>query len=56
VKSLTCFQRHPQYSVPSGDKKVTAEYRKWVNENYDDIWKRVHNSITAFGFEESKSR
>ncbi|SMQ50122.1 unnamed protein product [Zymoseptoria tritici ST99CH_3D7] len=54
VKSLTCFQRHPQYSVPSGDAKVTPEYRKWVNDNYDDIWKQVHNSVTAFGFEESK--
>jgi cation diffusion facilitator CzcD-associated flavoprotein CzcO len=53
---LTCFQRHPQYSVPSGDKKVTPEYRQWVNDNYDEIWKQVHNSITAFGFEESESR
>ncbi|KAK4507941.1 hypothetical protein PRZ48_001676 [Zasmidium cellare] len=38
VKTLTCFQRHPQYSVPSGDRKVTTEYRQWVNENYDEIW------------------
>lgn len=53
VKELTCFQRHPQYSVPSGDDKVAPEYRKWVNENYDDIWKQVRGSITAFGFEES---
>lgn len=55
VKTLTCFQRHPQYSVPSGDKKVTPEYRQWVNENYDEIWSRVRNSVTAFGFEESES-
>ncbi|GIZ40240.1 hypothetical protein CKM354_000358800 [Cercospora kikuchii] len=54
VKSLTCFQRHPQYSVPSGDAKVTPEQRKEINENYDEIWERVRNSITAFGFEESK--
>jgi len=54
VKSLTAFQRHPQYSVPSGDQKVTPEYRRWINENWEDIFHRVRNSITAFGFEESK--
>lgn len=54
VKSLTCFQRHPQYSVPSGDKKVTPEYRQWANENWDQIFHQVRNSITAFGFKESE--
>jgi cyclohexanone monooxygenase len=53
VKSLTCFQRHPQYSVPSGDKPVSPEYRKWVNENYDNILSQVRNSICGFGFVES---
>ncbi|EME49158.1 hypothetical protein DOTSEDRAFT_68033 [Dothistroma septosporum NZE10] len=55
VGRLICFQRHPQYSVPSGDKKVTPEYRQWVNENYDGIWSNVRNSMTAFGFKESKT-
>lgn len=54
VQHLICFQRHPQYSVPSGDKPVTPEYRKWVNENYDAIWEQVRNSVTAFGFKESE--
>ena len=53
VKSLTCFQRHPQYSVPSGDGPVSEEYRKYVNEHYDEIFDQVRNSITAFGFKES---
>ena len=53
VKTLTCFQRHPQYSVPSGDQKVTPEYRQWVNDNWDPIFHQVRNSITAFGFKES---
>lgn len=53
VKTLTCFQRHPQYSVPSGDKKMTSEYRQWINDNWDDIFHQVRNSITAFGFKES---
>jgi len=55
VKQLTCFQRHPQYSVPSGDKKVTPEYRHWVNENWDTIFEQVRNSITSFGFRESET-
>jgi cyclohexanone monooxygenase len=53
VKSLLCFQRHPQYSVPSGDGPVSLEYRKHVNEHYDEIFDQVRNSITAFGFVES---
>ncbi|ETN39501.1 uncharacterized protein HMPREF1541_05727 [Cyphellophora europaea CBS 101466] len=54
VSKLVSFQRHPQYSVPSGDRPVDPSYRKWVNENYDDIWHRVKNSITGFGFQESQ--
>ena len=54
VKSLTCFQRTPQYSVPSGDRPVSPEYRQYVNNNYDDINAQVRSSICGFGFEESK--
>jgi len=53
VKSLTCFQRHPQYSVPSGDRPVDPSYRKWVNENYEAIFDQVKNSAVGFGFVES---
>ncbi|ETI21551.1 hypothetical protein G647_07898 [Cladophialophora carrionii CBS 160.54] len=53
VKSLTCFQRHPQYSVPSGDRPVDPAYRQWVNENYDAIFEQVKNSVVGFGFVES---
>ncbi|KAF2101361.1 cyclohexanone monooxygenase [Rhizodiscina lignyota] len=54
VKKLVSFQRSPQYSVPSGDGPVSDDYRKWVNENYDDIWKGTRNSMVAFGFKESE--
>lgn len=54
VKSLTCFQRHPQYSVPSGDQKVTPEYREYINNNWDKIWNQVMHSVTGFGFAESQ--
>ncbi|KPI36558.1 Baeyer-Villiger monooxygenase [Cyphellophora attinorum] len=53
VKQLLSFQRHPQYSVPSGDRPVDPSYRAWVNENYPAIMTQVRNSITGFGFEES---
>ncbi|KIX08441.1 uncharacterized protein Z518_03097 [Rhinocladiella mackenziei CBS 650.93] len=54
VKQLVCFQRTPQYSVPSGDGPVSKEYRDSVNSRYDEIWAQVRNSAVAFGFEESK--
>jgi cyclohexanone monooxygenase len=50
---LLCFQRTPQYSVPSGDGPVSKEYREKINQNYDAIWNQVKNSAVAFGFEES---
>lgn len=53
VKQLISFQRHPQYSVPSGDGPVSPKYRQQINENYDAIWDQVRNSAVAFGFEES---
>lgn len=53
VGHLTTFQRNPQYSVPSGDGPVTAEYRSEINEHYPEIWKKARESAFAFGFEES---
>ncbi|KAK5063040.1 hypothetical protein LTR84_005116 [Exophiala bonariae] len=53
AKKLLCFQRSPQYSVPSGDMDTTQAYRDDINTRYDDIWKQAKNSAFAFGFEES---
>ncbi|EXJ78613.1 cyclohexanone monooxygenase [Capronia coronata CBS 617.96] len=53
VRQLICFQRTPQYSVPSGDGPVTKEYRDAINGRYEEIWSQVRNSAVAFGFEES---
>ncbi|OBT54752.1 hypothetical protein VE04_05431 [Pseudogymnoascus sp. 24MN13] len=55
VKHLLCFQRTPQYVVPSGTLVATPEYRKEINDSYEDIWKQAKNSQFAFGFEESKN-
>lgn len=53
AKKLLCFQRSPQYSVPSGDMETTQAYRDDINTRYGDIWKQAKNSAFAFGFEES---
>ncbi|KAJ9604520.1 hypothetical protein H2200_010633 [Cladophialophora chaetospira] len=55
VKTLACFQRHPQYSVPSGDGPVSDEYRDFVNQNYTEIMRQVRDSVCGFGFVESKT-
>jgi|TARA_R110002003_G_scaffold111_1_gene9413 cation diffusion facilitator CzcD-associated flavoprotein CzcO len=54
VDELVCFQRHPQYSVPSGDAPVSPEYRQEVNANYDTIVQQVKDSAYGFGFVESE--
>ncbi|KAF2120997.1 hypothetical protein BDV96DRAFT_283413 [Lophiotrema nucula] len=53
VKELVCFQRTPQYSVPSGDREVDPAYREDLNEKYAEVWAKAKESLFAFGFEES---
>ncbi|KAK6437057.1 hypothetical protein LTR95_006755, partial [Oleoguttula sp. CCFEE 5521] len=49
VDTLVSFQRNPQYSVPSGQRAVDPEYRKKINDNYEEIWRQVKDeSATAF--------
>ncbi|KAK6429544.1 hypothetical protein LTR95_014310 [Oleoguttula sp. CCFEE 5521] len=57
VDTLISFQRNPQYSVPSGQRAVDPEYRKKINDNYEEIWRQVKDeSATAFGFKENADR
>lgn len=53
VKHLTSFQRNPQYSVPSGDGPVDADYREKINAMYDAIVEDNKKSICGFGLKES---
>ena len=53
VGHLSVFQRSPQYSVPVGNDIVPDEEIAAIKGDYDNIWKRVKKSMTAFGFEES---
>lgn len=56
VGRLVSFQRHPQYSVPSGQGYIPPGYREKINENYDRIWEKVWASSTAFGIPETTRR
>ncbi|KAL4924807.1 flavin-containing monooxygenase [Aspergillus undulatus] len=56
VGYLKSFQRHPQYSVPSGQKPVSEEYRQSVNRSYDQIWDNVWSSAIGFGVPESQHK
>ncbi|KAF9891226.1 hypothetical protein FE257_004790 [Aspergillus nanangensis] len=56
VGQLKSFQRHPQYSVPSGQAPVSAEYREHINANYDRIWDNVWSSTVGFGVPESQRK
>ncbi|KAK5790148.1 hypothetical protein VI817_007435 [Penicillium citrinum] len=53
VQSLACFQRNPQYTVPSGNRPVTKEEREQINDDYDRIYGDVRSSALGFGFTES---
>lgn len=52
VSELKSFQRHPQYSVPSGQGPISSDYRKQINSNYDSIWQNVRSSAVGFGVPE----
>lgn len=54
VGHLVCFQRNPQYSVPSGQGLISEEQRQEVIQNYEKIWHEVKDeSLLGFGFEEA---
>ncbi|CAO2656676.1 Nn.00g054790.m01.CDS01 [Neocucurbitaria sp. VM-36] len=54
VKKLVCFQRNPQYSVPSGQGPINEGYRKQINDNYPKIWEDAKDhSLFGFGFKET---
>ena len=55
VKHLVSFQRSPQYSVPTGQRPATKEYRQRINDKYDEIYKNVWNSAGGYNLEEVKT-
>ncbi|KAL7941276.1 hypothetical protein V8C42DRAFT_181214 [Trichoderma barbatum] len=53
AEHLISFQRHPQHVVPNGDGSVTAEDRKQINDNYDQIWQNVKTNLSGHAITES---
>ena len=53
VEQLTVFVRTPQYSVPVGNRPVTAQDIDAVISDYDQLRAHLKRSAVAFGFEES---
>lgn len=52
VEQLKSFQRHPQYSVPSGQGPIHPDVRAEINETYDSIWNGAWSSAVGFGVPE----
>jgi cyclohexanone monooxygenase len=49
LKSLTCFQRTPQYCVPARDGPVTQKDVDAINAKYDEMWDLANKC--AFGLD-----
>lgn len=56
VEKMISFQRHPQYSVPSGQRPVSRTQRANINRDYESIWNRVWNSYMGLGINESNRK
>lgn len=55
VGHLTSFQRTPQYSVPAGNRQLTAEELRAQHDEFEQKWDQVYNSSLAMGFVESEA-
>ena len=51
---LTVFQRTANYSVPANNAPLTADFKQWVRENYDEIRRitRANTNGQAFYIDE----
>jgi cation diffusion facilitator CzcD-associated flavoprotein CzcO len=47
---LTVFQRTANYSVPARNAPLTAEFKRWVRENFDEIRGIARNSVNGHAF------
>ncbi len=54
VRQLTVFQRSPQYSVPSGNGRMSEDHISHIKQGYDEIWAKEKETITVFGAKESQ--
>lgn len=53
VGSLLSFQRHPQYTVPSGNRPLAEQEWARILENYNDTREKKHRTTFGMGVKES---
>jgi len=56
AKSVTVFQRTPNYVLPAMQKPMTPEWEKEIKENYDEIVDKCRNHIFGMAFDTAEGR
>jgi cation diffusion facilitator CzcD-associated flavoprotein CzcO len=47
---LTVFQRTANYSVPARNAPLTPEFRRWVNDNFEELRAIAHSNVNGHTF------
>ena len=50
AEHLTVFQRTPTYSVPARNAPLTADFKRWVKANHDEIRRITHANTSGHGY------
>ena len=53
---LTVFQRTANYSVPARNRPLTAEFRRWVKDSYEEIRGIARSTINGHAFRISERK
>jgi cyclohexanone monooxygenase len=56
AKSVTVFQRTPNYILPAMQKPMTPEWEKDIKDNYDDIIAKCRNHVFGMAFDSPVGR
>lgn len=51
ASQLHVFQRTPQYVIPGRDTPRTEEFERWLEENYDDVWRTARSSAGGYPYQ-----
>lgn len=54
AKSLTVFQRTPNYVIPARNHPMTSEQREEIKEGYDEIWAEARQHSFGMSMSDSK--
>tara|TARA_Y100001935_G_scaffold61600_1_gene51603 strand:- start:7482 stop:9089 length:1608 start_codon:yes stop_codon:yes gene_type:complete len=56
AKSVTVFQRTPNFVLPAMQKPMTPEWEKEIKENYDEIINKCRNHVFGMAFDSPVGR